>query len=123
MQAIVTKFLSPTNTRGARIKATAAAGSVTVSYDYEGDDAAHMKACLALVAKLGWQAHAGQWHMGGLPTGERVFVAVSAASSCRSARCAPIDLSNDTEAGVRQELTRAARLTPPVHSSDILNGL
>lgn len=34
MQAIITKFLGPTNTRSARIKATAWAGSVTVSYNH-----------------------------------------------------------------------------------------
>lgn len=44
--AIHTKFLSPTNTRGARVKATAHAlgriESVTIQYDYEGDE--HAKA-------------------------------------------------------------------------------
>ena len=33
MQAIETRYLGPTNTRGSRIKATAAAGSITIHYD------------------------------------------------------------------------------------------
>jgi hypothetical protein len=32
-QAIVTKYIGPTNTRGSRIKARAAAGSITLSRD------------------------------------------------------------------------------------------
>ena len=40
MQAITTKFISPTNKRGSRIKATCERGSITVSYPHElsGDD-------------------------------------------------------------------------------------
>jgi len=34
MQAIQTKYLGPTNHRGSRVKATCAAGSVIVSWDY-----------------------------------------------------------------------------------------
>jgi hypothetical protein len=34
-QAIETKYMGPTNTRGSRIKATAAAGSVMVPFDYQ----------------------------------------------------------------------------------------
>jgi hypothetical protein len=33
MQAIVTKYIGPTNFRGSRIKATAAAGSITIPYE------------------------------------------------------------------------------------------
>lgn len=33
-QAITTRFLGPTNFRGSRVKATADAGSVTLSWDY-----------------------------------------------------------------------------------------
>jgi hypothetical protein len=77
-QAIVTRYLGPTNTRGARIKATASAGSVSVAYGYGNEEAEHMAACLALVAKLGWQAPRGQWHGGALPNGDRVFVASGA---------------------------------------------
>lgn len=54
-QAIETKYLGPTNHRGSRIKATAQAGSVTVSYDDAlGIDENHEKACRALMAKYGW---------------------------------------------------------------------
>lgn len=35
MQAIVTKYLPPTNTKGSRIKAQCARGSLTVSYPHE----------------------------------------------------------------------------------------
>jgi hypothetical protein len=56
MQAIITKFVSPTNTAGPRIKATCEAGSVTVPYPHElGEGAkAHALAAMALVRKLGW---------------------------------------------------------------------
>ncbi len=55
MQSITTKFLSPTNTKGSRIKATCEAGNVTVSRDYGlevGEN--HMAAADALRVKLGW---------------------------------------------------------------------
>lgn len=47
-QAITTKYLGPTNNRGARVKATAEAGSIVVSWDHALDSfenharAAHM---------------------------------------------------------------------------------
>jgi hypothetical protein len=66
MQAIVTKFLGPTNTRGARIKATCQAGSVTVPYGYANVDEEHKKAVVALLFKLDW---AGSWVGGGTPDG------------------------------------------------------
>lgn len=66
-QAIVTKFFGPTNTRGSRIKATAQAGSVTVSYDYAlNSDENHAAAAQALAEKFGWF---GAWHEGGAPDG------------------------------------------------------
>ena len=64
-QAIVTKYLPATNTKGSRIKATAWAGSTTLSYDYslniEGN---HKAAAKALADKLNW---VGNYHGGGLP--------------------------------------------------------
>lgn len=53
MQAIVTKFLPRTNTRGSRIKAWCARGSIIVSYNHglSGDDA-HRAAALALCRKF-----------------------------------------------------------------------
>ena len=54
-QAIETRYLGPTNTKGGRIKATAAAGSVIVPYAHELSAAnAHKAAADALIAKMGW---------------------------------------------------------------------
>lgn len=55
MQAIVTKFLGPTNFRGACVKAECEAGKLTVLWD-DGlnSEENHDKAALALSAKLGW---------------------------------------------------------------------
>lgn len=65
MQAITTKYLGPTNYRGARVKATCEAGSVTVSWDHAlGSEENHDAACRALALKLGWH---GQWLGGDLP--------------------------------------------------------
>ena len=72
MQAIVTKYIGPTNTKGARIKATAMAGSVTISYDYANDhEWPFRKAAQALCDKFGWD-----WEMtgGSLPDGSIVWV-------------------------------------------------
>jgi hypothetical protein len=56
MQAIVTKYAGPTNTRGSRIIAKCEAGSVTIPYPHElsGEDV-HRKAAEALCAKLKWE--------------------------------------------------------------------
>jgi hypothetical protein len=75
MQAIITKYLGFTETKPARIKATAEAGSITLSWD-EGisDDANHWKAAKAIIDKFDW--HYGDYVMGGLPNshGASVFV-------------------------------------------------
>lgn len=79
MQAITTKFLGPTNHRGARIKASAQAGSVTVHYEYgaDGVDGAHDIAAEALIRKLGWF---GTWTRGGTPDWKgNVYVCLSRA--------------------------------------------
>jgi hypothetical protein len=68
MQAIVTKYLGPTNSRGSRVKATCQAGSITVSWDDAWDVFPnHRAAALALVKKLGWDSYPGTWHDGCLP--------------------------------------------------------
>jgi hypothetical protein len=56
MKAIRTKFIPATNTKPARISATAEGGNrVVVSYDHEGtQEQAHAQAALALCAKMGW---------------------------------------------------------------------
>ena len=64
-QAIVTKYLSPTNVRGARVKATAAAGSVTLHWDHAlNSEDNHTAAAKALANKYNWP---GEWHGGGMP--------------------------------------------------------
>jgi hypothetical protein len=66
-QAIETKYLRATNVRGARIKATAAAGSITIGYDYAlNTDGNHKAAADALIAKMGWT---GTFAQGGNVTG------------------------------------------------------
>lgn len=72
-QAIVTKFIGPTDHRGSRVKATAAAGSITVNWSYNlNTDQNHTHAARKLVEKLGWtrenaEGYAGIWKGGGLP--------------------------------------------------------
>ena len=80
-QAIVTRYIAPTNTRGARIKATAAAGSVTIGYDEAGStpEERHYAAAQKLAAKMGWDnpAHYGPFVAGGMPDARGyVFVEV-----------------------------------------------
>lgn len=73
LQAIVTKYLGPTNTRGARIKATCAGGSITRAYDYAlNTDAQHHAAAIDLCNKLGWVF--SRLHSGVLPNGDGVHV-------------------------------------------------
>ena len=55
MQTITTKFIGPSNTRGARVRATTASGkSHTVPYDHETGNKSHDVAALGLARKLGW---------------------------------------------------------------------
>ena len=64
-QAIQTKFLAPTNVRGSRVKATAEAGSVTLSWDHAlNSEQNHTVAAEALARKYGW---AGEWIGGAIP--------------------------------------------------------
>jgi hypothetical protein len=54
-QAIKTKYFGASNVKGARVKATAAAGSITLGWDHAlnvSDN--HAAAALALVEKYGW---------------------------------------------------------------------
>lgn len=58
-QAIKAKYLGPTNHRGARIKATCTAGSVTISRNYELDVSRDYQiAVAALLKRFGW---GGEW--------------------------------------------------------------
>ena len=64
-QAIVTKWLAPTNVRGSRVKATAEAGSITVGWDHSlnaYDN--HLAVAQALADKFGWR---GAWYGGAIP--------------------------------------------------------
>ena len=68
MQAIVTKYLGPTNNRGGRVKAFCDVGNVTLSWNHAADiDVNHENAFNALVSKLGWQDYKGIWSAGTLP--------------------------------------------------------
>ncbi len=74
MEAIITKYLPATNSRGSRIKATCASGSVTIPYPHElSGQAVHRAAAEALVAKLLPDRKAPLLG-GGLPDGRTVFV-------------------------------------------------
>jgi hypothetical protein len=77
-QAIETRYLGPTNTKGGRIKATAYSGSITVGYDHAlNTEDAHKAAALALRHKMGWQ---GKFAQGGNAKGNGyVFVNVEGA--------------------------------------------
>jgi hypothetical protein len=80
MQAITTRFIGPTNSRGARYKATCEAGSITLGCDYALDsEGNHIRAAQSLIARLGWFHDGargdryGDWFHGGTPGGY-VFV-------------------------------------------------
>lgn len=75
-QAITTKYLGPTNFRGARVKATSQAGSLTLPWDdAKGIDDNHYAAALALAMKFDWvrqyDLDKGTIHIvgGGMPDG------------------------------------------------------
>jgi hypothetical protein len=85
MQAIVVKYIGPTNSHGSKFKASAAKGikPVTLAYDHslsEQDNA--QAACSALVRRLGWYSGANGeqnlygsfWACATLPSGDYVFV-------------------------------------------------
>lgn len=76
IQAIQTRFLGPTDRRGARIKARAAAGSVILDWDHALDTFEnHAAAALALASKYGWTKQI-ELVGGGLFDGSYVFTGV-----------------------------------------------
>lgn len=79
VQAITTKYLGPTNFRGGRIKASAAAGSMTMPYEHgAGIERNHAMAVQALANKYGWSS---RWAQGGMPCGSGYcFVAFDGAN-------------------------------------------
>jgi len=55
MQAIRTRYIGPTNTRGSRIQAKCEAKTIYVSYDHALNiDGNHAAACRKLAESLGW---------------------------------------------------------------------
>lgn len=67
-QAITTKYIGPTNSRGSRVKAKAAAGSISVSWDAaKNPEDNHFAAATALANKMEWLDNG--WYLvgGGLP--------------------------------------------------------
>lgn len=60
MQAIQTKKTKPTETRGARMRATCDGASVTIGYDHSINlESNHRAAAEALAVKLGWTVENG----------------------------------------------------------------
>lgn len=56
MQAITTKYIGPTNFRGARVAASAQAGRVVLDWDHaKNPDGNHAAAARALANKYGWE--------------------------------------------------------------------
>ena len=78
MQAIVTKYIGPSATKPSRIKATCAAGSLTVSFhsvDARDDEDRYCQVAQMLAEKLGWIGdHYGDLASGGLPDGSYCHV-------------------------------------------------
>lgn len=71
-QAIVTAYHGPTNSKGARITASAEAGRKTLSYDHAVSCAEnHKRAARALASKFKWD---GTLHSGSLPDGRYAHV-------------------------------------------------
>jgi hypothetical protein len=75
-QAIITKYHGPTNTKGGRISAEAAAGKIYMPYAHELDiEDNHKAAALQLIRKVGWGRHAREGIAHGvLPNGDHVHV-------------------------------------------------
>jgi hypothetical protein len=71
MIAIQTKYLGPTNTKGARIKAFTCNGhSATIDYDYAlGDELLHFKAVKALREKYALDWDISEMTFGGIRDG------------------------------------------------------
>lgn len=97
MQAISTKYLGPTYTRGGRIKAYTESGhSLTIGYPHELDTReAHASAAVALCKSLGWD---GTLISGGTADG---YVFVFASSDHYAINTS--DEERETAARIRQK--------------------
>lgn len=79
MQAILTRYLPVTDSRGSRIKALCTRGSVTIPYPYElSGDEVHREAVRALLAKFNKETPQAPWPVdfvtGCLPSGDYAHV-------------------------------------------------
>ena len=75
MQAIITKSIGPSNTRGSRVKAVCSVGSITIPYNHEVSHfEVHKEAVNALLVKFGWKDQMLAPFGGQLPSGEYVWV-------------------------------------------------
>lgn len=95
MQAIVTKFIPPTDKSGPRYQARCQAGRLTIDQrDADGPMGNHKIAAMALVHRLGW-ADYGRWVAGGLVDGSTVWVCTDPRGmlmfDMRSANAARVD--------------------------------
>lgn len=81
LQAITTKYLPPTNTRGARIKATAACGSITIPWDHALNPCEnHHAAARAFTERMEWRTDEGfirPHAFGALPDGGYVMAFIT----------------------------------------------
>ena len=78
LQAIVTKYHSPTNHRAARMSAKADAGKVSICYDHgKSPEENHKSAAQALAYQRGWTAEKGRAPLvGGVLPGNAGYVFV-----------------------------------------------
>lgn len=84
MQAIVTRYLPAVGSKGSRIKASSAAGQITVPFDHSlNSETRHAQAAIALCKKLNWS---GEMVSGEMPNGDtcHVFVNFKSISATRS---------------------------------------
>lgn len=79
-QAIVTKYHGPTNTRGSRISATAAAGRIFIPYDHAlSIQENHAAAARAYATKWGWHSR----YVGGvMASGDYSWASFADADCC-----------------------------------------
>ena len=101
-QAIVTKYYGPTNSKGARIKASCEAGSIWFGYaSRHTSDKNHALAVLKLIKKLEWK---GNYTIAGLPN---------------STGCVAVDHSGSWDNG--QEVTVDSGIGPCLTFRDLEN--
>ncbi len=91
MQAIITRFLTSTDTKGPRVKAKCDAGQIVVPWDHALETVQnHDAACAALVRKLGWDTggYGGKWIGGTLPEGLGTWFRCYVCGGSKKKKCA-----------------------------------